>query len=287
MKKTVILLFLTIPFLGISQTDILKTYQEAKQYIDTYKVDSAYLKFQELKESMPKNDTLYEHVVWYKIMTAGHLEETARAKEDFKTSLKYGLDALDGIKKAKFMFDEEFAKREYFMIKNIIVSQYGLGNFEKGKKWKEKMYAAHKENKLPKGLDTYFNFDFFKIGDKNVWGYEWFEDLPKDRFSKSFTKVVYYVYSTNSDGSDKDQLYRLHVLMFHSSDSKFDYVLTKRLETAKNEVSGTLYQYTYQEDIDFEKLQKDVKDIVSGNMKSIEDYLEEQKKKNESEKKGN
>jgi len=75
--------------------------------------------------------------------------------------------------------------------------------------------------------------------------------------------------------------------MFHGDNPKFDYVLTKRLETAKNEASGTLYQYTYKEDIDFQKLQKDVKEIVSGNMKSIEEYLEEQKKKKESKEKEN
>ena len=210
------------------------------------------------------------------------MEETNRYQQDYDKSLVYGLAALGDIRKGRFMFGEKFAKREYFMMKNIIVSHFGLGNFEEGKKWKKKMYAAQKENKLPEGLDTYFNFDFFKIGDKNVWGYEWFEELPKNRFSKSFTKVVYYVCTTNPDGSDKDQLYRLHVLMFHSSDSKFDHVLTKRLETAKNEFSGTLYQYTYQEDIDFKKLQNDVKEIVSGNMKSIEEYLEEQKKKKKS-----
>ena len=287
MKKTILLLFLAIPFLGISQTDYLSLYQEAKQLAEKNQVDASYVKFKALEERIPKSDTLYEHIVWYKTATATYLEETTRYQQDYEKSLAYGLAALDGIHKGRFMFGENFAKREYFMMKNIIVSHFGLGNFEEGKKWKEKMYAAQKENKLPEGLDQYFNFDFFKIGDKNVWGYEWYAALPKDRFSSSFTKVVYYVYSTNEDGSDKDQLYRLHVLMFHGDNPKFDYVLTKRLETAKNESSGTLYQYTYKEDIDFQKLQKDIKEIVSGNMKSLEDYLEEQKKNTKIEKKDN
>ena len=108
--------------------------------------------------------------------------------------------------------------------------------------------------------------DFFKFEDKNIWGYEWFADLPKDRYSSSFTKVIYYVYSTNPDGSDKDQLYRLHVLMFHGANENFDYVLTKRLEKATEETSGTLYSYTYKEDIDFEKLKNDVKEVLKGNL---------------------
>ncbi len=198
-------------------------------------------------------------------MTASYLEEVSRLNEDFEKSLAYGLDALSGIEKGKEIYGDEFAKREYFMIKNITVSYFGLNDFQEGKKWKAKMYEAKEKNVLSEGLDEYFNFDFFKFEGKNVWGYEWFAELPEDRFSSSFTKVVYYVYGTKPDGSDKDQLYRLHVLMFHGNE-KFDYVMDKRLETAKTEVAGTLYAYTYNEDIDFEKLKRDVKEIIKGNL---------------------
>jgi hypothetical protein len=55
--------------------------------------------------------------------------------------------------------------------------------------------------------------------------------------------------------------------MFHNIDRsiKFDYVLTKRLETATNELSGTLYAYTYNENIDYVKLQADVREVLKGN----------------------
>lgn len=286
MKKISILILCILPMVGFCQKTTLESYHEAQRYIQTDQIDSAYYKFKLLEESIPKSDTLYEHAVWYRTMTASHLEEVARYQEDFETSLKYGLDALEGIKKGKFMFADNFASREFFMVKNIIVSHYGLGNFKEGKAWKDKMYTAQKDSLLPEGIDQYFNFDFFKMGDKNVWGYEWFAPLPKDRFSSSFTKVVYYVYSTNPDGSDKEQLYRLYVLMFHGNQKNFDYVLTKRLTDAapKGEFSGTLYQYTYKEDIDFEKLKKDVKEVVSGNMKSLEDFLKEEKAKKEKKK---
>ncbi|MGO8055637.1 hypothetical protein, partial [Rhizobium leguminosarum] len=108
----------------------------------------------------------------------------------------------------------------------IVVSYFGMGQIENAKKYKDILYTAYKEKKLPKGLDEYYNFSFFKWDNKNVWGYEWFEELPDNRSDRSFSKVVYYVYSTNPDGTDKDQLYRLHVLMFHKIDAsiKFDYV---------------------------------------------------------------
>jgi len=142
-----------------------------------------------------------------------------------------------------------------------------LGQLDNAKKYKDLLYKAWKLQQLPTGLDQYFNFSFFKWEGKNVWGYEWFEELPENRFEKSFSKIVYYIYSTNPDGTDKDQLYRLHVLMFHKMDStvKFDYVLTKRLEKATNEPQGTLYAYTYTKDIDYKKLQADIMEVLKGN----------------------
>src|SRR5690606_40231407 len=205
----------------------------------------------EIEPKCDKKDTLYDYILWYYIGVTSELENQNRMAEQFETSLEYGLETLELIEKGKSRFDEKFASREFWMHKNIIVSYFGLGQLDKAQKHKDILYKAYKDKKLPKGIDEYFNFTFFKWKDKNVWGYEWFEELPKNRSSKSFSKIVYYVYSTNSDGSDKDQLYRLHVLMFHKPDNstKFDYVLTKRLETAQNEVNGTLYAYTYNEKI--------------------------------------
>jgi hypothetical protein len=42
-------------------------------------------------------------------------------------------------------------------------------------------------------------------------------------------------------------------------------VLTKRLETATNEVSGTLYAYTYAKEIDMKKLIYDIREVLKGN----------------------
>lgn len=266
MKKINLLILMLIPIFGFSQNNFLAEYQKADSLLQKNEIEAAFVKFKELERSLPKKDTLYEYALWYKVMSATYLEKINSFQENFDESLKYGLEALEGIKKGIDVFNEDFAKRKYFMVKNIIVSYYGLGNFDEGNKWKEKMYEAKKKGLLPEGIDEYFNFDFFKHEDKNIWGYEWYAELPEDRFSSSFTKVVYYVYSTNPDGSDKDQLYRLHVLMFHGNNDNFDYVMDKRLETATEEISGTLYSYTYKEDINFEKLKNDVKEIIKGNL---------------------
>jgi len=84
----------------------------------------------------------------------------------------------------------------------------------------------------------------FEDSHKLFKDYGWYPELPENRFSSSFTKLVYYVYSTNSDGSDKDQLYRFHVLIFHKEpkEGTFDYILEKHTRKDGAEISGTYYQ---------------------------------------------
>jgi hypothetical protein len=269
MKNLMPFLFVILSGMSYGQSGILRDYQLADSFLQINDFKKAYLIFKEIEPKCDRNDTLYTYILWYYTNSATQVEKGFRENQQFDSSLHYGLEALKLIEKGKAFFDGKFASREYFMIKNIVVSYFGLGQLDNAKKYKALLYAAYKQKALPEGIDEYFNFTFFKWKDKNIWGYEWFEELPEDRFSKSFSKVIYYVYSTKADGSDKDQLYRLHVLMFHNIDPsvKIDYVLTKRLETARNEVSGTLYDYTYTKDIDYAKLQADIKEVLKGNYK--------------------
>ncbi|MCF8297875.1 MAG: hypothetical protein K9J13_10055 [Saprospiraceae bacterium] len=267
MKKSLTILLLITSILSFGQTEISKKYETADSLLQADNFKEAYKIYKNIEAICDKKDTLYDYILWYYIGVTTQLENQNRMNEKFDSSLIFGLEALSLIEKGKEYYDKKFAAREFWMYKNIIVSYFGLGQLDKAKKYQDVLYKAYKGNKLPEGIDEYYNFTFFKWEDKNIWGYEWFEELPKDRFSKSFSKIIYYVYSTNPDGSDKDQLYRLHVLMFHNIDKsvKIDYVLTKRLETATNEVSGTLYAYTYNEKIDYSKLQTDIKEVLKGN----------------------
>ena len=173
----------------------------------------------------------------------------------------------------------------YFIYRNMTVNHTGLGQYDEAQKYRDLLYKAHKKGKLPcdEELCHYYNFDFFRIDTLNIWGYEWYDKLPKDRFSTSFTKVVYYVYSTHPDGSDKDQLYRLHLIMFHGTDMPFDYIMEKHISTENGEMRSSMYDYTYKENIDYEKLHNDVMKIVKGgnqtdtrqnsHYKAIEDFI--------------
>lgn len=267
MKKQITILLLSIFSSTVAQTEIFNKYKMAESLMQKSEFKSAYTIFKDIEPKCETTDTLYRYIIWYYANATAQIENEFRNNQQFDSSLHYEFEALKLIEKGKPFYKDNFEGRFYFMTKNIIVSYFGLGQLENAKKYKDQLYQAYKDKKLPKGLDEYFNFSFYKWEDKNVWGYEWFEELPEDRFSKSFSKVVYYVYSTNPDGTDKDQLYRLHVLMFHNMEpsNKIDYVLTKRLETASNEVSGTLYRYTYTKDIDYNKLQADIKEVLKGN----------------------
>ncbi len=266
MNKIILLfLSLTLTILTFGQSNIKEKYSQAEKLLKSNDIVGAYSLFKELKSQVTAKDTLYNYVVWYYVATTTELESQYRSKEDYSNSLKYGLEALQNIQENKIYFDEKFSVKEQWMNKNIIVSYFGLEQFDKAKSYKDKLYQGYKDRTLPKGIDGYFNFDFFKLKDKNIWGYEWYPELPENRFSGSFTKIVYYVYSTNPDGTDKDQLFRFHVLMFHqdSKDAKFDYLLEKQVETNEATVSGSYYQYTYKKDIDYKKLKDDIKEIVT------------------------
>ncbi|MBX2966130.1 MAG: hypothetical protein KF845_08295 [Cyclobacteriaceae bacterium] len=267
MKELTTLILLTVTTFTFGQAEISIKYQTADSLLQADNYLEAYNILKEIEPKCDMKDTLYDYILWYYVGATSELESQNRTKEQFETSLKYGLEALELIEKGKSRFDEKFASREFWMHKNLIVSYFGLGHLDKVQKHKDILYKAYKEKKLPDGIDKYFNFTFFKWEDKNVWGYEWYPELGDPETQGSFSKIVYYVYSTKPDGSDKDQLYRLHVLKFHKFDNsvKFDYVMTKRLETATDEVSGTLYAYTYNKKIDYTKLQADIKEILKGN----------------------
>lgn len=223
--------------------------------------DEAYRYAKQRWQGLPADKSqTYKDATFDYYRTAYMLEMAYRYQENFEEALK---------------LDEEMQtlmkpETDYFAIRNKIVCYSGLGNYKKAAENRALLYKAHKKNKLPCEYELchYYNFDFFKIDTLNIWGYEWYDELPKNRFSTSFTKVVYYVYSTNPDGSDKDQLYRLHLIMFHGTDMPFDYIMTRYISTENGEIRSSMYDYTYKENIDYEKLHNDVIKIVKGGKKT-------------------
>lgn len=268
MNKITTLLLLTISIVSFGQTEIVnKQYQKADSLYQAENNIEAYKIFKEIEIQCDKKDTLYDYILWYYNATATLLEKEERSKQNWSNALEYGLESLELIKKGENYFDDKFQDRKYWMYKNLIVSYFGLNQLSNAKKYQKELYSAYKDKTLPDGIDHFYNFEFFKWKDKNIWAYEYYPELGAPETKGSFSKIEYYIYSTNADGSDNKELYRLLVLKFHKFDNsvKFDYVLTKRLITATDEVSGTLYDYTYTKPIDYDKLRKDIKEVLNGN----------------------
>ena len=267
--KVFTFLFILTPFLIFSQNDNLIQFQKANNYITQNKPDSAYHLFKKLERHVLKSDSLYPFLQANKVLSIIELEKESRMTENFQKSLDYNLEAMKAFQEVKGKMSPDLQKKEYTVIKNIIISSFGLGDFERGKKWKAMLYKARNAGLLSGAMVSNFNFDFFTVDDLNVYGYEWFAEYPKSPYDKSnFTKLIYYVYNTNSDGSDKEQLYRLHLEKFNGTARKMDYVLSKKSGSGPNETSVTLYAYPYVKNIDYKKLQDDVREIAGGNIKN-------------------
>ena len=241
------------------------------QYVDSLanagQPEQAYLFAKEKHLACTPSNPEYLDAVGFHFNVANYYEMVLRGQENFDKALEINNELFDLIQKHKKSFNENFAAQEYFVYRNLTVCYTGLGNYPEAQKYREMLYKAQKKKMLPCEYELchYFNFDFFKVDTLNVWGYEWYDELPKNRFSTSFTKIVYYVYSTDADGNDKDQLYRLHVLMFHGTGQSFAYIMDKHITTEEGEISGSMYSYTYKEKIDFQKLHNDVLEIVREN----------------------
>jgi hypothetical protein len=251
-----------------SQTPIDQKFDKAYGFSDNKEFDSALVYFTQLKQEINTSDTNYKYAVMG-IASAYYFGGIAAKKmQDWpltKTRMEAFLNSLEEYKKylANGFFDKKF-----FAIQHLVLANFEMKNEKDMNKYRDMLYKAHREKELLEGINHSFNYDFFKEKGTNVWGYEYYPELGDPGTEGSFSKIVYYVYSTKPDGSDDQQLFRLHVLKIHKIDAgmKVDYVLTKRLETAKHEASGTLWSYTYESPVDREKLKKDILEVLKGNL---------------------
>lgn len=267
MKQLPLILLLAIAASTHGQSSLVKKYRIADSLLHLSQLSEAWRILKDIEPVCDQHDTLYRYILWSYTGVTSRLEMQYRLKEKFDSSVYYGLEALRLIDKSAVYYDSTYGDRKYWMYKNLVVSSFGLGKHDQAKQYQDLLYEAYKEKRLPEGIDEYYNFTFFTWQDKNVWGYEWYPEPGDPETKGSYSKIVYYVYSTHADGSDKDQLYRLHVLRFNktANSTKSDYVLTKQLEKASHEVSGTFYAYTYNKKIDYAKLQYDIKQVLKEN----------------------
>ncbi len=134
MNRLIIILLLTVSNFCFGQTEILKKYQTADNLMQNNDFKSAYNIFKDIEPKCDKKDTIYNYILWYYTSSATQIEKAYRDNQQFDSSLHYGLEGLKLIEKGKPYFDDNFASREYFMTKNVVVSYFGLGQLDSAKK---------------------------------------------------------------------------------------------------------------------------------------------------------
>jgi hypothetical protein len=277
MRTTIVslLLFALLPFAN-AQTAADK-YNQANTLADDGQIEKAYLIVDSLLKVVDQKDTLYSYVLF----SAGAM--TAKMAMEFTTSQKwkeginYGNAFLSLYNDNKEFFDTQLEGRLYWVYKNLLVSSRALKLTAAFDKYRKLLYDAYKKGGvLPDPLDQYFNFEFFTWNGLNVWGYEWYPEIGDPETKGSYSKHVYYIYSTKANGDDDKQLFTLQTVKVHKIDDKQDdYVLTFRRYSENGDYSKTHWKATFKDPVDYDKLHDAVVDYLDTMIKPhLSEFLE-------------
>jgi hypothetical protein len=197
-----------------------------------------------------------------------YLVQEVKVKDDWRATVEFSTEFLKVLEDDKEFIPSGLQTKKYWAYRDLVVAYFGLGERDKAKPYQKKLYSAYKKKELPEGINHHYNFEKFVLNNQNVWGYEWFAQIGDKEAEGSFSKHVYYIYSRDSAGRDKDQLFTLETVKIHKfKNSLPDFVLTKRSNDNKQEQSESIWNYTFDNPIDYVKLNNAVKEFLNGGVK--------------------
>lgn len=237
-------------------------------YFDKKDYQTALELYKGIKAQLKSTDKDYPYTVNKIATSLFNLEQEADKKDDFSKSLEFSNEFIDLIDVEAKYIEPKLAAKKYWMYKNIIVAYFGLDQRDKAKSYQDKLYDAYKNKQLPEGINEYYNFEKFVYNNQNVWGYEWFAALGDKETKGSFSKQIYYVYSRDDKGNNKDQLFTLETAKVKKlKNTEPDFVLTKRFYSATDKLSESIWSSTFNNPVDYIKLHNAVVDYLKGNAK--------------------
>ncbi|HOH46755.1 MAG TPA: hypothetical protein PLX59_02880 [Candidatus Cloacimonadota bacterium] len=261
--KVLVLVLLLIPVMLLATMDAEEAWYRVNSLIDANRHGEAYELLKNIQSSIPEDDPNFPSVVDRRIGVGSFLGYRHLNNLEFDQALQYNLDVYNTMLQHRSVLSEAMLKQEYVLVSDILEAYFSKGDFAEANRYRAIMYNAHNDGLLPDFFDNdVFWFDVFAEGEFLARGYEDFTPLPEDRVSTSFSKIIYHITKPNEDGSDREELFQLHILMFHGSSQNFDYVMTWRQYGENSMNSQTLYQYTYKEKIDYIKLHSDIREVV-------------------------
>ncbi len=272
MNKTPILIamLLMVSNYTFCQTTIEKKTDEAFSFYNNKDYEKCLKLLRELHSEVDRKDSTFSEIAYYYSASLYFQLAEKKKKDDWAQIIYLSKEFLKGLEEDKDLLDMELQENKYWSYKDIVVAFFGLGQRDSAAKYQKILYKARENKELPEVLDEYYNFEKFVYNDQNVWGYEWYAQLGDKETQGSFSKHIYYIYSRNSDGSDKEQLFTLETVKIHKlkDDSPEDYVLTKRIYSDDREQSETIWTYTFEDPIDYKKLHNAVVEFLERKVKT-------------------
>lgn len=267
MKKLIIVftLLLAAPTFMLAQTEHQKKIEESSVFFQNKDYPNALKLLRELHTEVDRQDSTFATVAYGLSSSLFYALLDAKKNNNRETIVLLAPEFITVLEQDKDVLDTSLQEKKYWAYKDIIVAYFGLGQREKAKPYQQKLYDAYKKKELPDGIDQYYNFEKSTYNNQNVWGYEWYAELGDKETEGSFSKHVYYIYSQDKEGKDKDLLFTLETVKVHKfTNDEPDFVLTKRVVGNGQERSNTIWSYTFENPVDYEKLHNAVFEFLAG-----------------------
>jgi len=269
MKKLFSLTFLCLlNFSLYSQDNLNQDLKQAKKHYQKGNYGSSMQTLRQLRLVAKKTDTAFytEVVNGLCFSLYFNLHKMVLVETNWDSVIKLSNEYLNVVKVDSIFANPELQSKKYWIYKDLLVAHHGLGNHKDAEEYRKILYSSKNQGLLPDGLNEYFNFEKFVFNDLNVWAYEWFTELGDKETEGSFSKHVYYIYSKDSKGKDKEQLFTLETVKVHKLQAEqADFVLTKRIYKKDSEKSETMWTYQFKNPVDFTELHNAILEYLKGN----------------------
>lgn len=190
----------------------------------------------------------------------GQMGKNDKERQDcsFNLGLMQQLSGKISDAKATFKNHASDYPSDYHAIAKLIQVYYSLSEVEKATAYEERLYAAHKANKLPSEMKEMFCFDQFIWHGKRVMAFENFDIKEEDPLS-----VKHHFYVMDDKGEIDYRVDSETSLGLRMNSPKTKYVLC----LVKDKSHFTYWQYVFTDDYKYTELKAAVLDILDEKVK--------------------
>ena len=267
MKK---ILIVGIVLVGMSlavsaQSGQLQKLKDAFGYLDKKDFSNSLKLFRELHSQVDRTDPSFSYVASGTAESLFSMLLDVMKRNDWKWTIDLSNEFLKLLEEDASVLDPSWLKKKHWVHKDLVVAHFGLGQWDLAKRYQDLLYDAYNKNLLPEGIDRQYNFEKFVHNGMNVWGYESYGPLEASGQGTSFSKHVYYVFSRDAEGNDKDSLFTLETVKVHKlTEDLPDFVLTKRVYQKDQVETETYWAFTFNDPIDYEELHRRIVEFLNG-----------------------